>query len=89
MHAQADNNRCGFDNVVFVLKHFYWLINIQNKFPLLNSFSLCNNVLSQLYLLDKHFTMHASSNRVEGLSFYDVEHLHDLSTAIRYHTQQL
>ena len=33
--------------------------------------------------------MRASSNRVEGLSFCDVEHLHDLSTAIRYHTQQL
>ena len=28
MHMQANNNRCGFDNVVFVLKHFYWLINI-------------------------------------------------------------
>ena len=91
MHVQANNNRCGFDNVVFVLKHFYWLISIQNKFPSLNSFILCNNVLTQLYLLDtsKHFTMGASSNRVEGLSFCDVEHLHDLSTAIRYRTQQL
>ena len=33
--------------------------------------------------------MRASFNRVEGLSFCDVEHLHGLSKAIWYHTQQL
>ena len=33
--------------------------------------------------------MRASSNRVEGLSFCDVKHLHGLSKAIWYHTQQV
>ena len=92
MHAQDNNNQCGFDNVVFALKHFYSLIKIQNKFTSLKLIlvyvttssrnRICLISTSQCVLLPTGF---------DCLSFCDVEHLHDLSrpTAIWYHTQQL